>query len=378
MPISGVTMSDIDLTEKIAQLEQDLNESRAHEKSLSDLLEKKLNEVYIHYHISRTIGSLLDLREMLRQVFDIIQKSLPFDRITVYLLDEKQENLDLVFNRGLDVHGKIALRIGEGTPGRIAENGEHVHIHDLSVFYETFNDFVHIPGEEKLNGSYIGIALKAHNTTIGVIGMDSSAKYGLSVDDMDFMAILSYQLAAGIEKSLLFDKIQRLSQKDGLTGLYNHRMFVEKLDQEIKRMQRTGKTLSLLMLDIDHFKQFNDDFGHQVGDAVLKEHAMIMLAQSRSHSIDICCRYGGDEFAIIMPELELQNAITVAERLRKAVEHHMFPINENKREGKVTISVGVAAFKSGEELTPEKLTKKSDDALYDSKRNGRNRVSSSR
>jgi diguanylate cyclase (GGDEF)-like protein len=130
-----------------------------------------------------------------------------------------------------------------------------------------------------------------------------------------------------------------------------------------------------MMLDIDHFKQFNDNFGHQVGDAVLKELSAIMLAQSRSHSIDICCRYGGEEFAIIMPELELKNAIAVAERLRKAVEGHMFPLKDNKREGKVTISIGVAAFTSGEDLTPEKLTKKADDALYVSKRNGRNQVS---
>ena len=143
------------------------------------------------------------------------------------------------------------------------ENGEHLHIHDLTAFYETFTYFVHIPGEEKLNGSYIGIALKAHNTTIGIIGMDSSAKFGLSVDDMDFMAIISYQLAAGIEKSRLFEKIQQLSQHDG--------------------------------------------------------------------------------------------------------------IEDNKQEGKVTISIGVAAIKSGEELAPEKLTKKVDDALYFSKRNGRNR-----
>ncbi len=202
---------------------------------------------------------------MLRQVFDIIQKSLSFERISVYLLDEKQERLDLVFHNGLNVRGKISLRVGEGTPGRIVENGEHLHIHDLTAFYETFTDFVHIPGEEKLNGSYIGIALKAHNTTIGIIGMDSSAKFGLSVDDMDFMAIISYQLAAGIEKSRLFEKIQQLSQHDG--------------------------------------------------------------------------------------------------------------IEDNKQEGKVTISIGVAAIKSGEELAPEKLTKKADDALYISKRNGRNQVS---
>lgn len=371
-------MSDEDLSEKIVQLERELNDAHAREKGLGDLLEKKLNELYIHYHISRTIGALLDLREMLRQVFDIIKKSLSFNRISAYLLDEKREKLDLVFHSGFDGPDNISLRIGEGTPGRIAETGEHVHIHDLSVFYEAFNDFVHIPGEEKLNGSYIGIALKAQNTTIGVIGMDNSTRYGLSVDDMDFMAILSHQLAAGIEKSRLFDKIQLLSQRDGLTGLYNHRVFVEKLTQEINRLSRTRKSLSLIMLDIDHFKKFNDNFGHQVGDSVLKELADIMLAQSRSQSIDVCCRYGGEEFTIIMPELELQIAVTVAERLRKAVEKHLFMHKDNKWEGKVTISLGVAAIMSGEELSPATLIKKADDALYVSKRKGRNQVSFSR
>jgi len=368
-------MSDENLPGKIVQLERELSDAHAREKALSDLLEKKLSEVYIHYHIARTIGSQLDLREMLRQVFDIIQKTLSFERISVYVLDENQENLELVFHRGLDVPGDISLRIGEGTPGRIVASGEHVHIHDLLVFYETCNDFLHIPGEEKRDGSYIGIALKARNTTIGIIGMDNSTKYGLSVDDMDFMAILSHQLSAGIEKSRLFEKIQLLSQHDGLTGLYNHRMFLEKLEQEINRLERTGKTLSLMMLDIDHFKQFNDNFGHQVGDSVLKELAVIILAQSRSHSIDICCRYGGEEFAIIMPELGLQGAFNVAERLRKTVENTLFTLKDNKREGKVTISLGVAAIISGEELSPAKLINKADDALYLSKRNGRNQVS---
>jgi diguanylate cyclase (GGDEF)-like protein len=370
-------MPDNNVSERTAKLELDLQEALSREKAMGDLLEKKLNELYIHYHISRTIGSLLDLREMLKQVFEIIQKSLLFNRISVYLLDEKEQNLDLIYHSGLEVNGKVSLKIGEGMPGKIAENGEHIHMHDLSVFYKTFNNFVHIPGEEQSEGSYIGLALKAHNTTIGTIGIDNSTKYGLSVDDMDFMAILSHQLAAGIEKSRLFNKIQLLSQHDGLTGLYNHRMFIEKLTQEINRLSRTQGSLSIMMIDIDHFKKFNDNFGHQVGDSVLKELAAVMLEQSRSQSIDICCRYGGEEFAIIMPELELHNAVSVAERLRKAVEKHLFMIKDNKREGKVTISIGVAAIVSRDELSPEVLIKKADDALYTSKKQGRNQVSSS-
>lgn len=368
-------MADDALAKKAAQLELDLKESRDRETAMGDLLEKKLNELYIHYHISRTIGSLLDLREMLKQVFDIIKKSLRFDRVSVYLLDEPQNNLELVFHSGLDVGDTTTLKIGEGMPGKIAVSGEHMHLHDLSEYYKTFNNFVHFPREERSEGSYIGLALKGHNTTIGIIGIDNASKYGLSVDDMDFMAILSHQLAAGIEKSRLFDKIQLLSQFDGLTGLYNHRMFIEKLTQEVNRLSRTRGALSIMMLDIDHFKKFNDNYGHQVGDSVLKELGTIMLAQSRSQSIDICCRYGGEEFAIIMPELELRNAITVAERLRKAVETHLFMLKDGKREGKVTISIGVSSVMSREDLFPATLIKNADDALYTSKRNGRNQVS---
>jgi diguanylate cyclase (GGDEF)-like protein len=370
-------MADEHLKEKIVLLERELQQSRAHEKVLGDLLEKKLNEIYVHYHISRTIGSQLDLQEMLRQVIDIIKQSLPIERISVYLVDASFEQLELAFSSGLDLTQKIILPAGAGTPGRIVETGEHVHIHDLSVFYETFNDFIHHPSEEKRDGSFIGIALKVHNTTTGVIGIDNRSKYGLTVDDMDFLAILSHQLAAGIEKSRLFGQIQQMSQHDGLTGLYNHRMFKEKLLHEINRHGRNQKPLSLMMLDIDHFKQFNDTYGHQAGDAALKELAALITGQTRCNTIDICCRYGGEEFAVIMPELELFQAVRVAERLRKAVEDSIFIVKDTKLERRMTISLGVACIAGDDDCGPEELVKKADDALYCSKRYGRNRVSPS-
>ena len=367
-------MPDKDRKDKIASLQRDLEDARAREKAVGDLLEKKLNEIHAHYHVARTIGSLLDLQEMLRQVMGIIKKTLAFDRVSVYLLDEKNEQLELVFFSGLNVTDRVLLNVGEGTPGRIVENGEHFHVHDLSVFYDTFNDFIHFPAEQKRSGSYIGIALKVHNRTIGAIGMDSPEKYGLSVDDMDFMAILSHQIAAGIEKSRLFDRIQQLSQLDGLTGLFNHRVFQERLAQEVNRRERTRKPLSLIMLDIDHFKQFNDEFGHQAGDMILKQLARIMTSQCRCASIDSCCRYGGEEFAVIMPELEVHNAVRAGERLRKTVEENLFRVNETA-EARVTISLGVAGIADSEDISPEELVKKADEALYLSKKNGRNRVS---
>lgn len=369
-------MSDEHLQSEIRALKQQLEDSQLHAKTLGDLLDKKLNEIFTLYHVSRTVSSVLDIQEMLRQVTGIIKKTIPFDRISLYLLDEESDDtLDLQFFSGLDIHEKVSLRFGEGTPGRIVESGEHIHVHDLSVFYETFNDFIHFPGEQKRGGSYIGIALRVHNSTIGVIGMDTPVKYGLGVDDMDLMAELSHQIAAGIEKSRLFAQIQELSQIDGLTGLYNHRMFQERLRQEVNRRNRTQKSLSLVMLDIDHFKQFNDNYGHQAGDAVLKELAEIITSQSRCATIDVCCRYGGEEFAIIMPELELPNAVKVAERLRRVVENNIFTIAGGNATVRVTISLGVASISGSDDLNSEELVKKADDALYLSKKNGRNRVS---
>src|SRR5512134_1215250 len=189
-------MADEHLREKIAELEQELRQSRAQEQVLGDLLEKKLNEIYVHYHLSRTIGSVLDLHDLLLKVALIIGNALPVERLSVYLVDGERKNLDLVFYSGLDLSRKAVLPVGAGAPGRVAERGEHLHLHDLSAFYKTPGDFIHHPAEEKREGSYIGIALKAQNAVIGVIGMDNRTRYGLSVEDMDFLAILSHQIAA--------------------------------------------------------------------------------------------------------------------------------------------------------------------------------------
>jgi diguanylate cyclase (GGDEF)-like protein len=368
-------MPEKQFRDTIARLEQELVQAHSREKAVSDLLEKKLAELYTHYHISRTIGSLLDLQEMLRQLVAIIKKGIPFDRVSVYLLDEKRERLNLVFFSGLDLREQVCLAVGEGTPGRIVESGEHLHIHDLKLFYATFNDFLHYPGEEKKHGSYIGVALKVHTTTIGAIGIEATTPFSLTVDDMDFMAIVSHQIAAGIERCRLFDTIQQLSQMDGLTALYNHRVFQERLGQELIRRNRTGKPLSLIMLDIDHFKDFNDNFGHQAGDGILKQLAAIIREQCRCASIDSCCRYGGEEFAIILPELAIHHAAGAAERLRRAVEDRLFTVEGSETEAQVTVSLGVAGIGDGEDITPEQLVRNADEALYCSKRNGRNQVS---
>lgn len=361
-------MAEQELAARIAQLEQERDEALERYDAVSAMFERSNDHAHIIYNISKAIASTHVLGEMVPQTVAILRKAIGFQRLTLYLVNDRQTALDLRHTEGITTPGPVTIGIGEGLPGRIVEIGDHSHVHDLALFYETFNDFVHVPGEEKRDGSYIGIALRSPKAVIGVLGIDREKKYGLSVEDMDFLVLISPLLSAGIEKATLFAQTELLSRSDGLTGLFNRRVFAERLEHEVNRRSRTRRPVALIMMDIDHFKLVNDRFGHLEGDAVLRELAEVLNGQCRHTTIDSCFRYGGEEFTMILPEENL-------ERVRKAVESHPFGLKARHPEAAVTISIGVAVAGPDEEIGPEQLLKRADDALYASKRGGRNRVS---
>jgi diguanylate cyclase (GGDEF)-like protein len=158
---------------------------------------------------------------------------------------------------------------------------------------------------------------------------------------------------------------------DRMTKLYSHHSFQQNLEEEIARAHRYGTTLSLLMMDIDHFKKFNDTYGHLQGDKIIKEIANILRASVRT--IDFTARYGGEEFAVILPEVSSEGALVVAERIRKTIEEHSFKGEEGPLF--VTVSIGVAEFKPARIRSASQLIAEADKALYQSKETGRNRIS---
>jgi len=165
-------------------------------------------------------------------------------------------------------------------------------------------------------------------------------------------------------------EITRMANTDGLTGLNNHRVFQERLAAELNRHIRYSRKLSLMMLDIDHFKSFNDNYGHQTGDRVLKELAATMEHFVRS--MDITARYGGEEFVIVLPETPVDEALMVADRLRQKIFNNGFILESGERIP-LSISIGVAGFPDDARIHSE-LVKCADKALYHAKRTGRNRV----
>ncbi len=165
-------------------------------------------------------------------------------------------------------------------------------------------------------------------------------------------------------------RLEELSNTDGLTKLYNRRYFMELLELEFQRAQRYEARLAFVMIDIDTFKSFNDNYGHLLGDRILYEVAQILRENLRIH--DMVGRYGGEEFALLMPETGMQGALVVAERYRKRIEE--FVLIEDEKELKITISLGVAAYPHPDINNVDDIIRYADNALYQAKKNGRNRV----
>lgn len=181
-----------------------------------------------------------------------------------------------------------------------------------------------------------------------------------------------YWLLGVVGRRLDQDKqlLQEIAEHDGLTGLYNHRMYYLRLDEEFIRRHRTGTPISVLLLDIDHFKQVNDQYGHLAGDMVLR--TLSELVRHSCREMDMACRYGGEEITVILPETDAEGAMVIAERLRKTVESYSFDLGGSK-DGHITVSIGVST--SSELFSSSKeLTESADHALYRAKELGRNRV----
>ena len=332
-------------------------------------LAKKVRELSIVNEVSQAVNFMGDLAKTLDTILSRAVQALGAERGSIMLLDDRYETLveeSVVFGvQGpVKTSGELKARfkLGVGVAGEVFSSGTTKLLNDISK-EKDYKDFFESNPTVK---SIICVPLQVRDSPIGVMNIVNKAESNFDPEDLQLALTMANQAAVVIEKARLFN----LATIDGLTGLIVHRHFQSKLEEEFRRAKRYGKPLSLIMTDIDHFKKFNDTWGHQTGDYVLREVAKCAISAIRD--TDVAARYGGEEFSMILPETDEAGAALFAERLRQKVEISTF--KGPKGDLKVTISLGVSSIPLNPAETALEMIKLADEAMYVAKHSGRNQV----
>ena len=227
------------------------------------------------------------------------------------------------------------------------------------------------PGREKYVDDYaMGVPLLIGGKVIGVLNLNGNINGFFDKPDFTLLRLGAEHIASSVSNAMQHSRIQEFAMKDGLTKLYNHRYFYERLVHEWERGQRYSEILSIILIDIDYFKKINDTYGHLSGDMVLRQLSDLITRHVRT--VDIVARYGGEEFVAILPQTKKEAAVQVAERIRKDVEGTSF--SGEKGDIRLTISAGVEDTTAGYVQKPEDVVRFADEKLYKAKKAGRNKV----
>jgi diguanylate cyclase (GGDEF)-like protein len=217
----------------------------------------------------------------------------------------------------------------------------------------------------------LSVPMLHRSELLGVLNFERPQKADFGQDDIEFFTAVADQAAMAVLNARLHEQTVALSVTDPLTGVPNRRHLFSQLEAEINRANRFGTQLSMVMIDIDHFKHLNDTAGHSAGDDALRQVCAILKRNVRK--VDTLARYGGEEFVVVLPQVPKAEAVEVAEKLRLAVEETLFEYGKTQPAGKVTISVGVSNLPV-DATEQARLIDAADSSLYASKRGGRNKV----
>lgn len=308
-------------------------------EQVNEQLARRVGELQAVAEITEIIHSSLDFDEVGTLVLEIIAKAVGFSSLAIFVLDkEKSETL---FSAGVGIVRRAGMRDDDALGLGEVED----HLTCQRVF--------------------------DHGSTMVLFCGAAEDIDNLSDEDKLVVYALASELAVAVENSRLYKLTRRLAVTDELTGLSNYRHLQQRLDDEILRAKRFGKSLSLLMLDADDFKSYNDSYGHVAGDEALAEFAGVLRSALRE--VDLPARYGGEEFAVILPETDAPGAFVVAEKIRESFANHAFPGGEGGRSCTLTVSIGVATYPTYAS-DQDSLLREADDALYRAKTGGKNRV----
>lgn len=329
-----------------------------------------IHDLALLYKIGQGISTTIDLQELLDRVTDLVQRHLALREFAVLLLDDERRYLRVRAAYGFqeDDHVQdMVFRVGEGISGEVARSGTMILVPDTHADPR----YLHYRRESRERGALVSIPLEYKQEILGVVNFGRRGARSFSDSDTQLLQLVANQISIAIANARLYSQTRELAIRDDLTGLYNRRHFLEVLQVEWKRALRFRRGLAVLMIDVDHFKAFNDTHGHLYGDEVLRQIADILRRNLRE--VDTLARFGGEEFIALLPDTDKAGALHVGEKLRRIVDAERFPVPDSTIFQSLTISVGVSVYPD-DALQIDDLIDHADVGLYEAKDGGRNRV----
>ena len=362
---------DMLMVQEQLQLKSRLEEKSAIIERTNKTLEHLVRDLSLIYEIGQEVSSIIDLDDLYSNITETLKRYLRIKEFAIFVFDEKREELHVKAAHGfkdLETVFKTTFRPGEGITGLVAETGRKIYIKDTSREKRFLNYKCEKPSD---TSSFLSIPLQYKDDVLGVINFARTGGSSFSYQDVKMLSLVANQVALAIANARLYTKTRELSVRDELIGINNRRYFQQMLNMEWKRAVRFKRQLSLVMVDVDHFKKYNDTFGHLQGDQALKQIGNLLRRNLRE--VDTVARFGGEEFVLLLPDTDKRGAIAASEKVRLLVEGHSFLNDEHKDTRSITISAGISTYPDDVEEVDD-LIDHADIALYRAKENGRNRV----
>lgn len=322
-------------------------------------LENLVKDLSLIYEIGQGINQTVELTQLYELIANVLQRHLRLGNFSLMVWDEKMQVLQIKSAFGFEETPSIlevTFKGGEGIAGEVLKTGRPIYAGDA------LRERRFVAKGISMNGSLLSIPLNYKGETLGVVNFGREGNFAFSNHDIKMLTLVANQVALAMANAKLYTQTRELSVKDELTAVYNRRHFAQVLQLEWKRAVRFKRELSLLMIDVDFFKRYNDTYGHLEGDKILRELGALLAKNLRE--VDTVARFGGEEFVALLPDTDKRGALAVAEKLRHMVQEGL---------ANITVSIGVANFPD-DVSEMDDLIDHADIALYDAKDNGRNKV----